>query len=445
MTEYEYLDIKRPLVVRTEVKLPASKSISNRLLIINALVQSPIEPKNLSECDDTRVMRQALRNMPEVIDIGAAGTAMRFLTAYLCVTPGTHTLTGTPRMKQRPIGVLVDALRSLGAEIEYLEKEGFPPLRITGCTDLAGGELTVRGDISSQYISALLMIAPRLKSGLTLHLTGEIASRPYLKMTIEMMRQFGAEVDWDGEGPINPNQPSHTVRVGTKVYEARPYTVEPDWSAASYWYEIIALTNDPGAWAELPGLRLDSLQGDKVVQDIFERLGVRTEECVCECGEKGIRLRKNHEVTCYLPCDFTSCPDLAQTTVLTCIMLGVPFSFTGLKSLRIKETDRIQALKSELERMGYVVQDSTDGELEWDGERFDEDFPRPTDIRINTYEDHRMAMAFAPVCCQLSVVKIMNPNVVSKSYPHFWRDLRRCGFRYINLTEEEMLKIAREE
>ncbi len=428
----EYYDLKRPIVVRATVELPASKSISNRALIINALSHSDVEPQNLSDCDDTVVMRQALSAMPDVIDIGAAGTAMRFLTAYLCVTPGTHTLTGTERMKQRPIGILVDALRKLGAQVEYLGEEGFPPLRITGCDALEGGELQVRGDISSQYISALLMIAPTLRKGLRLTLTDRIASRPYIDMTIAMMRDFGVQVEWEGD---------NVVSVAPGHYQTREYRIENDWSAASYWYELVASTNDPFSWAELPGLRLDSIQGDSCVRHIFDELGVDTEPYTCSTGEEGIRIFKYRPATCYLTCDFTNCPDLAQATIVACVLMRVPFSFTGLESLHIKETDRIKALRTELDKMGFSLSVVGEGALEWNGEREGDDdpeWPRNSDPVVETYDDHRMAMAFAPVCCKLRSVRIMNPGVVTKSYPNFWRDLRLCGFRFKNLTEEEV-------
>ncbi len=418
MVKRDSFDIMRPAAVRAEVKLPASKSLSNRALLIRALTPECPMPENLSDCDDTRVMLRALSDMPDVIDIGAAGTAMRFLTAYLCVTPGEHTLTGTERMRHRPIAVLVDALRAIGAQVEYQGEAGFPPLRITGSAALEGGELKVRGDISSQYISALLLVAPTLKKGLHLTLTDRIASRPYIDMTITMMCEFGAEVEWESD---------NTIVVHPTGYRPTAYKIENDWSAASYWYEIVALTNDPGAWVELPGLRLDSTQGDNVVRHIFERLGVSTEACTCSSGEPGIRLRKSAQVECYLQCDMSSCPDLAQTVVVTCAILGVPFSLTGLESLRIKETDRIQALKNELEKFGYSLDDSKEGTLEFDGTQKN-DIEAVEPIGIQTYDDHRMAMAFAPICCRRKMVRIMDPEVVSKSYPSFWDDIQQAGF-----------------
>ena len=424
---YTHYDLKRPLVVRASVELPASKSISNRVLLINALSHSTFMPENLSDCDDTLVMQAALRNNPEVIDIGAAGTAMRFLTAYLSVTPGSHIITGTERMRHRPIGILVDALRQLGAQVEYVGEEGYPPLRITGNSQLEGGDLTLPGNVSSQYISALLMIAPTLAHGLRLTLTDKIVSRPYLNMTISIMREFGASVTWEGDSEI---------LVGPVPYTPKPYRVENDWSAASYWYEIVAATNDPGAWAELPGLRLDSIQGDSCVRYIFDELGVGTEAFTCSNGEEGIRIFKHGQVNCFLNCDFTNCPDLAQAAVVTCILLNVPFNFTGLESLHIKETDRIHALCTELLQIGYYLSEEGKGTLEWNGEREETLQSNPV---IDTYDDHRMAMSFAPICCKCHGVRIMNPQVVTKSYPHFWRDLRLCGFRFTNIPSEQQL------
>lgn len=377
-------------------------------------------PENLSDSDDTQAMLRALQAMPETIDIGAAGTAMRFLTAYLCVTPGEHTITGTERMKHRPIGILVDALRQLGATITYEGEEGFPPLRIVGRDNLEGGSLTVSGDVSSQYISALLMIAPTLKNGLRLTLTGSIASRPYLDMTISMMRDFGAKVEWQGDNVID-------VRPGT--YLQRPYHIESDWSAASYWYEIVALSQDPNAEVELVGLHHESIQGDSRVWQLFSELGVVTQYYVEPDGTEVIRLKHGGGITCHFSCDFTHQPDLAQTFAVTCAMLDVPFHLYGLKSLRIKETDRIAALMNELGKI--VCLEEKDDELIWEGFYSLDDLetlPYKT-FEFDTYEDHRMAMALAPVCLRTGgEIQINNPEVVSKSYPSFWDDLKKAGF-----------------
>lgn len=406
--------IQAPSLIGTTINLPASKSICNRALIIQALAGSTMLPANLSDCDDTRVMAAALRDMPEVIDIGAAGTAMRFLTAYLSVGTGTHMLTGTERMRQRPIGVLVDALRQLGAHIEYLGTEGFPPLRVTG-RPLAGGALEVAGDVSSQYISALLMIGPMLRQGLTLKLTGDIVSRPYIDLTLWTMTGFGAQVEWSDVD---------TISVAPVPYRATTYAVENDWSAASYWYEVVALLNKPEARVVLPGLSDGSRQGDSVTRYIGSLMGVKTTFDTLADGSQQVVLASHGCTLPRLDYDFVNSPDLVQTFVVACAAKGIPFHFTGLASLRIKETDRIEALKRELRKLGVLLTDRHDSELIWDGERCD-----PTMEPIDTYQDHRMAMAFAPAALTLGPVTINHPEVVSKSYPHYWDDLRRAGFK----------------
>lgn len=406
--------IQAPSLIDTTINLPASKSICNRALIIQALAGSTMLPANLSDCDDTRVMAAALRDMPEVIDIGAAGTAMRFLAAYLSVGTGTHTLTGTERMRQRPIGVLVDALRQLGAHIEYLGTEGFPPLRVTG-RPLAGGALEVAGDVSSQYISALLMIGPMLRQGLTLKLTGDIVSRPYIDLTLWTMTGFGAQVEWSDVD---------TISVAPVPYRATTYAVENDWSAASYWYEVVALLNKPEARVVLPGLSDGSRQGDSVTRYIGSLMGVKTTFDTLADGSQQVVLASHGCTLPRLDYDFVNSPDLVQTFVVACAAKGIPFHFTGLASLKIKETDRIEALKRELRKLGVLLTDRHDSELIWDGERCD-----PTMEPIDTYQDHRMAMAFAPAALTLGPVTINHPEVVSKSYPHYWDDLRRAGFK----------------
>lgn len=384
--------------------------------MINALSHSKIQPENVSDCDDTRVMLAALDTLPEVVDIGAAGTAMRFLTAYFSVNSGTHIMTGSERMRHRPIRILVDALRQLGADIRYEGEDGFPPLRITGNPQMTGGELVLPGDVSSQYISALLMIGPTLAKGLRLRLTGEIVSRPYLDMTITMMREFGAQVAWEGD---------HVLQVSPQPYQPRPYVIENDWSAASYWYEMVALSRDAHAEVVLPGLRIDSTQGDSQVASIFKELGVVTEYFQEFDGTEALRLRHGGKKTCSLNCDFTRVPDLAQTVAVTSALLDIPFRFNGLQTLRIKETDRISAIQQELDKLGYKIE-TTDSTMEWKGVRSRED--SELDTRIATYEDHRMAMAFAPACLCLPQVHILHPEVVSKSYPTYWDDLRKARF-----------------
>lgn len=404
--------ISAPDKIATSIQLPSSKSICNRALIIWALSKGCKSIDNLSDCDDTRVMVRALENMPDTIDIMAAGTAMRFLTAFLSVTEGEHTITGTERMRQRPIKILVDALRSIGADIEYTENEGFPPLKIKG-TRLEGKEITLPGDVSSQYISALMMIGPILKNGLKLKLTGNIISRPYINLTIEIMKEFGGKAEWEKD---------NVIVIHPQNYKPVPYYVESDWSAASYWYEIAALSED--ACIELPGLFEKSFQGDSKVAELFEQLGVKT-----EYADKHITLSKSRNITERLEYDFVNQPDLAQTFVVTCCMLEIPFRFSGLQSLKIKETDRMAALMKEMKKLGYVISESEGSILEWNGERCESE----TTPAIDTYEDHRMAMAFAPAALKLKNIRINNPQVVSKSYPGFWNDLTKAGF---NIMEE---------
>lgn len=412
---YMQYTLKAPTTLNANIDLPASKSISNRALVIHALSGGATLPSNLSDCDDTEVIIKALENMPHEIDIKAAGTAMRFMAAYLSVTQGEHILTGTERMKHRPIRILVDALRRLGAEISYENEEGYPPLRING-TALEGGRLDVEGDISSQYISALLMIGPALRNGLELHLTGDIISRPYIDLTLCVMRDFGAEVDWTS---------AETISVKPTPYRQREFFIENDWSAASYWYEQVVMSTDSEAEIHLTGLTDGSRQGDSAVRYLFNMLGVKTTFGTREKGvPTTVTLRKCGELPVRLDYDFKNQPDMAQTFVVCCAVMGVPFRFTGLSTLKIKETDRIEALKTELRKLGYVIKEDSPGSLVWDGERC----APSTNPVIDTYEDHRMAMAFAPVALRLPEVKINNPQVVSKSYPHYWDDLRRAGY-----------------
>ena len=413
----KYTDLKMriritpPESIHATIQLPSSKSISNRALIINALAKGAHCPENLSDCDDTQVMLQALEAKEgETIDIKAAGTAMRFLTAYFSVTPGTRILTGTERMKQRPIGILVDALRELGADIEYVENEGFPPLRITGTT-LSKSHITLPGNVSSQYISALLMIAPTLKDGLTLTLTGDIISRPYINMTLMLMKDFGGKASWTSENEL---------RVEPQPYQSTPYSIESDWSAASYWYLITALSKD--AEITLPGLFKRSYQGDSKVADFFPLLGTHT-----SYKENNVILSKPNLIdisqATHINCDFTDQPDLAQTLVVACALQNTTFHFSGLQSLKIKETDRIAALIKEMRKLGYVLYEKDGSILYWTGERCERSHEA-----IDTYDDHRMAMAFAPACLVMDDICINHPEVVSKSYPHYWDDLRAAGF-----------------
>ena len=408
--------ITAPNHIDTTILLPASKSISNRALIIHALANGNEMPQNLSDCDDTEVIVRALKDNPYEIDIKAGGTAMRFMTAYLAVTPsGEHELTGTERMQHRPIGPLVDALRRLGAKIEYKKAEGYPPLLIEG-RQLDGGVVEMEGNISSQYISAMLMAGPVMRHGMELHLTGDIISRPYIDLTLCTMRDFGAEVEWTG-----PN----TIQVQPRSYRQTPYFIENDWSAASYWYEILSLCDDDSS-VRLDGLTDGSRQGDSVARYLFSMLGVKTTFGVTEKGvPTTVKLNRHHTVIPRIVFDFVNQPDLAQTFVVTCALLNIPFHFKGLHTLRIKETDRIEALKTEMRKLGFVVESNESNDLIWDGERC---APMPHPV-IMTYEDHRMALAFAPAAIKFPGLRIDTPTVVTKSYPRYWEDLKKAGFK----------------
>ncbi|MDR2773328.1 MAG: 3-phosphoshikimate 1-carboxyvinyltransferase [Tannerella sp.] len=408
--------IKAPERLNDDILLPASKSISNRILILNSLCRCPKEIKNISVCDDTEVMIKALNDGGRNIDVGAAGTAMRFLTAFLSVKNGSWTITGTERMKNRPIKLLVDALRSLDAKIEYAEKEGFPPLRIDGRT-LPGGAVSLDGGVSSQYISALLMIAPLMTNGMRLHLTGNVISRSYINLTVQLMRTFGVCIFEEGQTFTIPPQ---------QYAAAENFTVEPDWSAASYWYAMIALCKNEDARISLPGLSPDSLQGDAAITALFDKLGVKT-----TFTSSGVTLtKKKTEVDdALLTFDFISMPDIVQTAAVTCAMLDIPFRFYGLQSLIIKETNRLEALQTELRKFGYPVTVYDDNTLEWNGKR-SRTIPSPV---VATYEDHRMAMAFAPISMRRpDGIHISDPEVVSKSYPSYWDDLKKAGFSITN-------------
>jgi len=404
-------------LISASILLPASKSISNRALILKALSESAFAIENLSDCDDTEVMLAAFSAEKYEINIGAAGTSMRFLTAYLAQLEGKeHIITGTERMKNRPVRILVDALRQLGADIEYLEKEGFPPLKIRG-KKLAGGSVALSGSVSSQYVSALMMIAPSMTNGLILQLEGEIISRPYIRLTCQMMRDFGITVFWE----------DNVIQIDKQNFHPVSYQVENDWSAASYWYEILALSPD-NASIELSGLYKNSAQGDSKIVELFENLGIST-----EFTESGIRLKKTNTLTSKFTYDFVNEPDMAQTFVVSCCLLNIPFRFTGLQSLKIKETDRIAALQKELKKLGFVVSDYENSIMEWNGEKCDpEENPE-----IDTYEDHRMAMAFAPASLVLGKITINEPHVVSKSYPDYWEELKKAGF---NVNKNSLFK-----
>lgn len=395
--------------IKGEIKLNASKSESNRALIINALSGNISELHNLSNARDTDTMQRLLGSDEETLDVLDAGTTMRFLTAYSAVGPKKRILTGTPRMQQRPIKLLADALVELGAQAKYLKNVGYPPHSITPLKDQKADTLTIPGNISSQYISALLMIAPTLPKGLEIVLEGEIYSRPYIEMTLELMKHFGVDHDWSGQ----------VIKIAAQKYESNNYTIESDWSGASYWYSLAALSDDVDL--KLLGLRENSTQGDQEIATIMEHFGVKS-----EFSDKGVHLTKTGKLSEGMFIDFRSCPDLAQTVMACAAVKGIKLSMTGLESLKIKETDRIAAMQNELAKFGAkLIEDEGVWTLEPGA------FDQSKEIVIETYEDHRMAMAFAPLSLDFNLL-IEEREVVNKSYPDFWRDLEKVGLREAN-------------
>ena len=465
-----------PLKLNASLTLPTSKSLCARALVINHLCQLPVPLVGLSDCDDTQAILQgleALRNSEDAplrVDIGAAGTAMRFLTALFAATPQLDVvITGSQRMKERPIGALVTALQAAGADISYVEKEGYPPLRIRG-KQLEGGTLTLPSNISSQYVSALLMIAPTMRHGLQLELVGKVASAPYIRMTMQVMKAFGVEVKWEKNiisiesGQRYARTQSSHCGTTKETEQAASYTIECDWTAASYWYEIVALHPDKAARVLLRGLREASEQGDAVCARWFEALGVtttftaegailekstkspqvalecnnctsedtelssQTDDNFCESNEDLPQTTSHSSQADYFSCkdapplwlDFAAAPDLAQTFVVTCALLSHPFHFKGLESLRIKETDRIAALIAELQKLGKHIEAIGEGELRYTAQN---DSSPAHSITIATYDDHRMALAFAPAALRFPQLSIEHPEVVAKSYPNYWEHL----------------------
>lgn len=401
-----------PRVLKGEVKLPLSKSECNRMLIIRAITGTEIELPEISDAADTVSLRRILESLKQhndgdTYDVGPAGTTMRFLAAYFAATPGVYELTGSARMKQRPIAILVKALEQLGADIEFTGKEGFPPLKIFG-GPLQGGEIEMDGSVSSQFVSALLMIAPTMHSGLVIRFKGPIVSRPYIDMTIRIMERFGVSPVWDGD----------TLSVSNQHYEiddaAEQFRVEPDWSAASYWYSMAALADEADIF--LPGLRKESLQADSVCALLFPFLGVST-----AYEENGVRLTKNGYRPGAFAFDFEDCPDIVQTVAVTAAALKIPTLLCGLNTLRVKETDRISAVKNELAKIGVNCEEPGPGMLEL--KNFSDHLQSP--LTIATYEDHRMAMAFAPLAIKYPGIIIEDPEVVNKSYPGFWKEIER--------------------
>lgn len=398
---------KNNRTVRGKIDLAGSKSINNRVLIIRALCEEHFPIHRMANAKDTQTLEQLLSTSGDVFDAGPAGTTFRFMTAFLSLQKGTQILTGSERMKQRPIGILVEALRNLGANIEYLEKEGYPPLKIHTPNSLNVGKLSIPASVSSQYISALLMIAPTLENGLALTLTGKIVSRPYIQMTLNLMAYFGVNHNWNG----------NTIHVQPQKYIARPFTVEADWSAASYYYAIAAFANDD-LDLQLDGLFENSVQGDAVIAEIGEHFGIKS-----EFNTTGVRLTKvSNHLQLPFNYNFLECPDIAQTLAVICGGLGVEGVFSGLETLKIKETDRVAALHTELAKAKVNFKELSFDTCSIAGKTTFDNTPQ-----FPTYEDHRMAMAFAPLA-MLHEVKIEEPNVVEKSYPNYWKDLESLGF-----------------
>lgn len=390
----------------SEITITGSKSETNRLLLLQALFPQ-IEINNLSDSDDSQVMQEALKTKSEVIDIHHAGTAMRFLTAYFAIQEhGEVILTGSSRMKQRPIEVLVNALNSLGANISYLETKGCPPLKIQG-SNLTKDKVTLNANVSSQYISALLLIAPKLKNGLELTLEGEITSIPYINMTLALLEEIGVDVSFK----------NNIIKVNHKsTINNHKLIIESDWSSASYWYSIVALS-DIGTKITLSSYKKNSLQADAVLVDIYKNFGVET-----YFERNAIILTKTENKGLQHTYNLKDSPDIAQTIAVTCFGLGLGCHLTGLHTLKIKETDRLEALKNELTKLGAKVS-VTNESLTLESSETIKD-----NISIKTYQDHRMAMAFAPLALKRNLI-IEDAMVVSKSYPSFWEDLKLVGFK----------------
>ena len=387
-----------------DITLSSSKSESNRALIMNALSGNQLQLKNLSDARDTQTMQRLLSEKQPVWDVIDAGTTMRFCTAYLAIMGSGEIITGSDRMKERPIKLLVDALRRLGAKIDYLAQEGFPPLRISAQkNDTNAQEISIPGNISSQYISALLMIGPTLPDGISIELTGEIFSRPYIEMTLALMHHFGVNSTWKDQ----------TLHINPQRYKAQSYTIESDWSGASYWYSMVALNQESSI--TLRGLRSHSFQGDQNIVNIMSKMGVKTEFKSDKVQLTSIPVTEINQII-----DFKNCPDLAQTVMVVAVIKGIKLIMTGLESLKIKETDRVMAMKKELLKIGGLLNEENGI---W---RLKSSTVPDYIETIETYEDHRMAMAFAPVC-MIRAITIRDIEVVQKSYPSYWAHLKSVG------------------
>ncbi|HSN49621.1 MAG TPA: hypothetical protein VLR52_00220 [Bacteroidales bacterium] len=412
---------KTDKVLKATIRLPASKSISNRLLILRALIDRDFKINNLSTAEDSlllgslleKIMAQKGPGQLVELDTHNAGSVMRFLTAFLALRPGKWVITGDERMRKRPIGVLVDGLKPLGANIDYLAKLGYPPILIKGTT-LKGREVVIDPGISSQFVSALIMIGPTLPGGLTLHMAGHPVSQPYIDMTIRIMKSFG----------VNIIRERSYISIPETIPEPHDFTVEPDWSAAAFWYEAAALADDVDLF--LPGLTEESLQGDSVLAVIFENLGVHS-----EFSKEGVRLTRKPLELNNFAFSFSDHPDIASTVITTCAALGMEGKFDGLKSLMIKESDRLQALRNELPKLNIhpdaETPDAANPKIEFSPGLMH----ASGEISIETYGDHRIAMTFAPLALKLGSITIKDPDVVIKSYPQYWEDMQLAGFKLL--------------
>jgi 3-phosphoshikimate 1-carboxyvinyltransferase len=405
-----------PKNINTEITLTGSKSESNRALIISALSDGLVKINNLSDAADTvtlnhilhEVKAAALKQESLTVDVGHAGTAMRFLTAFLSIKKGDFHLTGSGRMKERPIKLLVDALNTLGAKITYDGEEGFPPLNIHSEFQQITPSVKIQGNISSQYLSALLMVAPALPLGLSLEITGELTSTPYLKMTLQMLEEAGVTHEWN----------ENIIVIKPQNFVESTFIVEPDWSASSYWYSIAALADS--ASISLPNLKVKSLQGDSKIQEIMQIFGIHTSRN----GNGILLIKDSDQISDQEILDLKDCPDLAQTIIVCAAAKGVNLKFTGLETLKIKETDRIKALQTELQKIGVqLIEDQEIYTLNCQNLNF------PESVTFATYDDHRMAMAFAPLSFYINHVEIEDFMVVEKSYPDYWNDLKLAGFK----------------
>ncbi len=396
--------------IDTKIELTGSKSESNRALILQALSKGQVSVGNLSAAADTQILQQILNSKLQSpnseLHVGAAGTAMRFLTAYLSLQNGEFTLTGTERMQERPIGILVEALKNLGATIHYAENEGFPPLKIKGPLVQQTDTIQIKGDVSSQYLSALLLIAPVFERGLNIQIEGELTSKPYVEMTLAMMELAGIRHSWLGQN----------IHIAHQPFKVANLEVEPDWSAASYWYVIAALAQKSNLF--LPSMQAYSLQGDSKITELMANFGITS-----QFTNGGLVISKETRTPLRKIFDMKDCPDLAQTLIVCCAAFGHDATFTGLETLKIKETNRIKALQTELAKLGVqLIEKNLTYKLDCSGLQL------PKKLSIDTYDDHRMAMAFAPLALIIDEVEIQDPEVVNKSYPDFWKHLEQAGF-----------------